>query len=319
MWIRILFYHVSKKLFPFHSFLFPLEQILNSGQRGELIYNMVMKRFLKLFTSLFVAFSFVFSLAQTSWAEEYRVLVLPDNIDFSSTNHLIYPDASVMFASDTINEIKKDSRVQTVSMTEVRDALRKNVKLSVLTKNALKEYKYNYNIPFVDFRAIAKCFNTDKVLVITSQTDVQNYFLRRTVWDFLNIPGAAVIDPAYKLSTFASLIDVDKEVVLWQGTYYKKLTSVENRMIAVSFAPATEQLEKIKSYSTFFLSPDIAAKVRLTILPPEILNPLDTNLINISNVKPQRETVVQDEVELKSKAYPSRLKPNTYGAAINDL
>lgn len=31
-------------------------------------------------------------------------------------------------------------------MTEVRDALRKNVKLFLLTKNALKEFKYNYKI-----------------------------------------------------------------------------------------------------------------------------------------------------------------------------
>lgn len=226
-----------------------------------------------------------------------------------------------MFASDTINEIKRDGRVQTVSMTEIRDALRKNTKLSLLTKNALKEYKYNYNIPFVDFKAIAHCFNTDKVLVITSQTDIQNYLLRRTVWDFLNIPGAAVIDPAYKLSTFASLIDVDKEVVLWQGTYYKKLTSVENRMVAVNFAPATEQLEKIKSYSTYFLSPEIATKIRTAILPPEILNPLNNNLVDVSNVKSNDEKpVIEEETDLKSKTFiPSRPKSNSYGATVNDL
>lgn len=275
-----------------------------------------MKRLFKLILILFS----VLLIAQVSRAEDYRVLVLPDNIQFDSTNYYVYPDTSIIFASDTINEIKKQGLVQTVSMTEVRDALRKNTKLSILTKKALKEYKYNYNIPFVDFKAIAKCFNTNKILVITSQTDVQNYFLRRTLWDYLNIPGAAVIDPAYKLSTFASLIDVDKEQVLWQNTYYKTISSKESRMIAGSFAPATEQLKKIKFYSTYLLSPLIARMVETNILPPPNSMP-KSNFIDVSNQKPAEIIPPSlEEVDIKPKAIiPSRTKPNNYGMMINDL
>lgn len=275
-----------------------------------------MKKLFKLFLILFS----VLLIAQISQAEEYKVLVLPDNIQFDSTNYYVYPDTSIIFASDTINEIKKQGLVQTVSMTEIRDALRKNTKLSILTKNALKEYKYNYNIPFVDFRAIAKCFDTNKVLVITSQTDVQNYFLRRTLWDFLNIPGATVIDPAYKLSTFASLIDVDKEQVLWQNTYYKKVGSMENRIVAGNFAPATEQLEKIKFYSSYLLSPHVARMVEKNILPPPTSVP-QNNIMEISNqIQNTTENPVIEEVEIKPKTFiPSRTKPKSYGAVINDL
>lgn len=275
-----------------------------------------MKRIIKLFlVVLFVLFT-----AQASHAENYRVLVLPDNIQFDSTNYLVYPDSSVMFASDTINEIKKDGRIQTVSMTEIRDTLRKNTKLSLLTKTALKEFKYNYNIPFVDFKAIGECFSTNKILVITSQTDVQNYFLRRTLWDFLNIPGATVIDPAYKLSTYAALIDVDKEQVLWQNTYYKKISSWESRMIAQNFAPATEQLEKVKFYSTYLLSPHIAKMVETSILPPPILIP-DGNIVNVSDKKTDEIILpLPEELDIKPKAIiPSRKNPQIYGAIINDL
>ncbi|MDD3436669.1 MAG: hypothetical protein PHC64_05910 [Candidatus Gastranaerophilales bacterium] len=274
-----------------------------------------MRKLFKLFLSLCLFFA-----AQVSWAEEYKVLVLPDNIQFDSTNYLVYPDSSVMFASDTINEIKKHGKIQTVSMTEIRDTLRKNTQLNLLTKRALKEFKYNYNIPFVDFKAIANYFSTNKVLVITSQTDVQSYFLRRTLWDFFNVPGAAVIDPAYKISTYAALIDVDKEQVLWQKTYYKKLEAIENRMIAISFAPATEQLEKIKFYSTYFLSPSIAGMVQSTMLPP--LAPLNTNIVNISNQQPgQTQPLPQEDMEqLKPRIYtPDRIDSNGCGVIINDL
>lgn len=279
-----------------------------------------MKKLFQLLLFIFVAL-FTVQIAQ---AEDYRVLVLPDNIQFDSTNYFIYPDSSVIFASDTINEIKKDGRVQTVSMSEVRDALRKNQRLGVLTKRALKEYKYNYNIPFVDFKAIASYFSTNKVLIITSQTDVQNYALRRSIWDILNFPGEAVINSAYKLSTFASLIDVDKEQVVWQKTYYKILSTKDNRIIAQNFAPATEQLEQIKSYSTVLLTPEIAKIVEFKILPPPLPIQKESNVVEISNPSQNNSMgLSKEEMDLKPKAPPLRpttstLDKNT-GEIINDL
>ncbi len=275
----------------------------------------------------FLAFIFVLFVAQSSFAEDYKILVLPDNIQFDSTNYLIFPDSSTMFATDTINEFKKHGLIQTVSMTEVRDALRKNTKLAILTKNAMKEYKYNYNIPFVDFKAIANCFDTDKILIISSQTDTQNYFMQRTLWDFLNIPGATVINPTYKMSTYVSLIDVNKEEIVWQSTYYKKIGAFENRIIAQSFAPATQQLEKIKSYSMYFLAPVVASTVQAKIIPPAILAP-DKNIITVSDKKqknqqemfPPLEPIVEKGNLPKQKIYvPFKTAPNDYGEIINDL
>lgn len=275
---------------------------------------------------LFLIALFVCISTQTAWADNYKVLVLPDNVQFDSTNYLVYPDASIIFASDTINEIKKDGRVKTISMTEIRDTLRRNTKINILTRKALKEYKYNYNIPFVDFKAIGNQFGTNKILIITSQTDIQNYFLQRTLWDFLNIPGATVIDPAYKLSTYASLIDTEKEQVIWQGTYYKKISSMENRMVAQNFAPATEQMEKIKFYSSYYLSPTIAKKVQCAILPPPIILPSGQPVINITDIK-QEELLKEIETTQKSIDFkqnivtPTPITPrfDNSGETINDL
>lgn len=251
------------------------------------------------------------------YAEEYKILVLPDSIQFDSTNYFVYPDASVMFASDTINALKQTDRVKTVSMGEIRDSFRKNQRLRLLSSHALKEYKYNYNVDFVDLKKIANTFSVDKVLLISSTTDVQNYVLRRTLWDFLNIPGAAVIDPAYKVSTHASLVDVEKEKVLWQQTYYKKLATVENRMIAVSFAPANEQLERINSYSSF-LSLDIAQKVQSKILPQPVLT-VEGNLIeNIEN--PLIKPLPLNELNINhNPLVPVRSKLGNDSVRVNDL
>lgn len=291
--------------------------MLRSRQIVKTLYNIAMRKFFKLFLVL----CFVFFATQISFAEEFKVLVLPDNIQFESTNYVVYPDSALMFASDIINDIKKDNKVQTVSMTEIRDTLRKNTKLSITTKNALKEFKYNYNIPFVDFKFIANQFSTNKVLIITSQTDVQNYAIRKSIWDWLNVPGAAVVEPAYKMSTYAALIDVDKEQVLWQNTYYKTISSMDNRILAVNFAPATEQLQKIKFYSMYLLAPDVSSKVQSKILPNPILNPDGSCVVNVSNIKTDENVVtIPEDANLKPKmVVPQRENPKSYGIFINDL
>lgn len=222
-----------------------------------------MRKLIKLILLLVI---FIFTQNTQAFAD-CNILVLPDDIDFESTNYYIYPDTSVLFASDIVNELKKRN-LSIVSMAEIRDSLRKNSEISKLTASALKEFKYNYNIPFVDFKPIAKHFNTNMVLLITSQTDTQSYLLRHSLWDFLNVPGTTPIDPMYKLSTYIALVDVDNEYVVWDKTYYKKVASMEGRIIPHNFAPATEQLHKIKAYSKNNLSPLVASIVEAKILPP---------------------------------------------------
>ena len=268
----------------------------------------------KVFKLLIVLVSLLVTI-KSCLAEEYKILVLPDSLQFESTNYYVFPDSSVMFASDTINILKEYGKVKTVSMGEVRDVFRKNQRLRLLSSHALKEYKYNYNVDFVDLKKIAESFSVDKVVLISSTTDVQNYILRRTVWDFLNIPGVAVIDPAYKLSTHASLIDVNKEQVLWQQTYYKKLTSVENRIIPVGFAPVSEQLEKINSYSSI-ISSDIAQKVQFKILPPPMLS-VDGTVINEPAEQIQPPDVNNTVTKKPFVSTKPRLQSN--GVRINDL
>ena len=79
---------------------------------------------------------------------------------------------------------------------------------------------------------------------MTSYIDAENYILRRTPWDFLNIPGATVVDPAYKVSTYAVLVDTSTNQKLWSDTYYKTISVCENRIITRGTSPQTEQLSK---------------------------------------------------------------------------
>lgn len=275
-----------------------------------------MKKILK----LVLIIGIVFLTAPVCSAKEYKVLVLPDNLQFESTNYYVYPDTSVLFASEVIDYLNHSGKVQTVSMAEVRKNFRSNLRLSLLAKNTLKEFKYNYNISFVDLRSIARAFSVDKVLIVTSTTDVQNYFLRRTVWDFLNVPGCTVIDPVYKLNTFAALVDVEEEKILWQQTYKKNIGSMESRIIGSTFAPATEQLDKLKMYSSY-LSPSIARNVENGIIPPPVLS-VDSEILSqpISNKAEASEAQIVETVNIEQAPFiPSKPRAKNNGSMVNDL
>lgn len=279
---------------------------------------------MKKFFSLFVICMIGFVLAPKGFAEEYKVLVLPDSLQFESTNYYVFPDASVIFATDTINNFNKNGKIVPVSMSEVRDTFRSNPILKTLAKNTLKEFKYNYNIGFVDLKRLTHKFGTNKILIISSTTDIQNYFMRRTIWDQLNIAGATVINPSYKVSTYVALVDVDKEQILWQQTFQKMLTQVENRIVAVNFAPAAEQLEQIKNYSNI-LSSLIATKVEGKIIPPPVMSVegdvVSPEVINVPKIDvPVSSIQSKLENEIKTKPYiPTRQRLRTNGSMINDL
>ena len=107
-------------------------------------------------------------------------------------------------------------------------------------------FKTTYNVNFPQLEKVAKANNQQYVLLLTSTIDAENYVLRRTLWDFLNIAGATVIDPAYKISTYAVLVDTKTNSILWSNTFYKTISVVEGRIITRGPSPQTEQLQKIQ-------------------------------------------------------------------------
>lgn len=205
------------------------------------------------------------------FAANYKVLVIPDNLSSKhAVDSFVYEDSSEYFATQVINKLNLSSTIEAPSVSEVREKLARNPRLNIATRDALLRFKNGYNINYMNLKKLALMFNTNKILLITTTADAQNYFIRRTFWDFLNIPGASVIDPAIKLSTYAVLVDTDRDVTVWEDTFYKTISNCEARMVANQLGPQTQQLEKIRDYSKM-LGPQIAHYVQASIVPASML------------------------------------------------
>lgn len=222
-------------------------------------------------------------------AEQIKVLVIPDNIvtENEALDSYIYNASAEFFSNEVINILNTTDYIKSPTVSEERNLLKSSPSNIVPARNLTNRYRTSYNIDFVQLKKITSKFNAQYALLITSAIDSENYILRRTLWDFLNIGGATVIDPAYKISTYATLVDTNRNMVLWSDTFYKSISVCENRIITRGSSPQTEQLEKIKDYSRI-LCPEIAQNVQAKVLPAN-LAAKETNLIyydagNIDNV-----------------------------------
>lgn len=228
-------------------------------------------------------------IAPQVFAEEYKVIVIPDNIvtESASVDEFIYNASSEFFADEVVNTLNKTDYISAPSVSETRTNLKTNPSDMLAVKKLTSRFRTSYNIDYPTLKKIATKYNAKFVLLMTSAVDAENYILRRTVWDFLNIPGASVIDPAYKISTYAVLIDTNSNIKLWDETFYKTISTCENRIITRGPSPQTEQLQKIKDYSRY-LSPQIARNVQRNILPADLYEKestqIDYDLGNIDNV-----------------------------------
>ena len=222
--------------------------------------------------------AFVIFIGSAVFAAE-NIIIIPDNIVAKkSIQAIIYEDCAEFFAGEVINALNNTPYIKAPTITAVREKIKSNVRLTQTTASAMKEFREGYNINYLNVKKLAQTFGVKKVMLITSSVDSKNYMLRRSVWDFMNIPGAAVIDPALKISTYAVLIDVNKDAAIWSNTYYKTISVVETRMVPVDYVQNTQQLEKIRDYS-HSLAPNIAKNIQLCILPAAITSNRD-NLID---------------------------------------
>ncbi len=231
----------------------------------------------------------VLTLSPLAFAEDYKVLVLPDNIvtEAAAIDSYIYNATAEFFADEIASTLDATDYISAPSVSEIRKNLKSNPSDMLATKALTQRFRTTYNIDYLELKKIAQKSDARYALLVTSAVDAENYVLRRTVWDFLNIPGASVVDPAYKISTYAVLVDTEKNSKIWSDTFYKTISVCENRIITRGPSPQTEQLQKIKDYSRY-VCPQIARNVQRNILPADIYEQestqIDYDMGNIDNV-----------------------------------
>ncbi|MBS4760121.1 MAG: hypothetical protein KHX03_05435 [Clostridium sp.] len=233
-----------------------------------------MKRFI---TCAFVLLSAIFiteapcALAAPQRYKVPTIAVLSDTGHRNGTTYLICGAASDIIATDIINNLNRTGRIKAPLLGENMSKItQKNIPLYYLT--FFREYKYNYNIDFVNLKRVTKNINTDYILMVTSGLDTQSEFLKETWWSKWGISSSEPLRPTYKLTTLVTLIDKKTYSIVWQDLYQREIKAKDMDLGVVQFSPSYSQLSKIKKYSknmSEYVTDIVDRQVNPWIVPPQ--------------------------------------------------
>lgn len=211
-----------------------------------MIFNR-MNKFIICFAILAAA---LFSLNLNCFAAERKiptVVVLSDTNHRNGTTYLICGAASDIIASDIINKLNQTGRIKAPLLGENMSRVTQN--LSLYSVTFFRDYKYNYNVDFVNLKRLTRNIQTDYILMVTSGLDIQSEFLKETWWTKWGISSSEPIVPTYRLVTMLTLIDKSTYSVVWQNLYERDIKANNMDIGITQFSPNYSQLAKIKKYS----------------------------------------------------------------------
>lgn len=236
--------------------------------------GMIFKSMKKLFICVLAFTALILCADSTAFSAQRKiptVVVLSDTGHRNGTTYIICGAASDIIATDIINEMNKTGRIKAPLLGENMSRItQKTLPLYYMT--FFNDYKFNYNVDFVNLKRVTKNIPADYVLMVTSGMDVQSQFLRETWWNKWGISSSEPIVPTYRLTTMLTLIDRKTSSIVWQDLYQRDIKAENSDLAITQFSPSYAQLAKIKKYSrtmSEYVVNNIDKTVNPWILPPE--------------------------------------------------
>ena len=237
----------------------------------------------KLFHTVILFLSLIF-ITPAANALSFNVVVLPTDLMNVCDNYYCYPEVSEIIASDLIQYFNHTGKVNSPSLIEVRRRLAANPQLRTALQNSLIKYRNSSNIDFPVYKKVADLFSAKSVLVVSNTVNVENAYVKRNVWEILELSTALDFTYPYFMETEAVLLDTYNGLVMWSGTYSKKISDSNGNFSAPKSSQSYSKLGFIEFYSEDIISKTIGENVVLRFFF-FFINPM----VNPKTVKPTGE------------------------------
>ena len=200
----------------------------------------------------------------------FNVVVLPVDLFKVCANYYCYPEVSEIIASDIIDNFNATGRINAPTINYLRHAMTSDSKLKNYTESILTRYSKDRSLDFAAMKYISKAFNANSVLIVANDVPVEKAIVRRNVWEMLVLSTNFDITYPYVMETDAILLDTVNDLVMWKGSYKKKITDNNNNFKAKNASDAYAKLEFFRMYSKDILSKNISQNIYLRFFPKTV-------------------------------------------------
>ena len=200
-------------------------------------------------------------------AVTFGVLVLPADITNVCNNYYCFDEVSNIVAADVIANFSHSNNVAAPNLDVVRARIASNQELQSLVNNVLRKYNRANNLDMPEIQKISQAFGVKSVLLISSSGMTRKSNLRRGIWEILDLSSRFDIVYPFEMETNAVLIDSVNGLVMWSGSYKRKLGNNNDEFNAKSPSQAAAKFEQIVMYSEAIAGRSIAQNVILRFFP----------------------------------------------------
>ncbi len=189
--------------------------------------------------------------------------IISDTLLTQTTPYNYYYKTPDFIIQDLSDALKVDNKIQVIPYSKIRETVKKKTLINNDT-GYLRSIQNGYDLNFELISRIAKEIEAEHIIVVTSSVEMQRDFLKNTLWNALNIGGYDTINPTHRISVYIALVNVEHELVLWEGLYAKDIRNNKLKNLDTAISGNQEGLMRIKRYSKF-ITPDIARNIRTSL------------------------------------------------------
>lgn len=200
----------------------------------------------------------------------FNVVVIPVDLFKVCANYYCYPEVSEIIAGDVIDNFNATGRINAPAINYVRHIMAGDNTLRRQTESVIARYNKDKSLDFAAMKIISKAFNANSVLIISNDVPVEKAIARRNVWEMLVLSTNFDITYPYNMETDAILVDTVNDIIMWKGSYKKKISDNNNNFKAKNASDAYAKLEFFKMYSKDILSKTISQNIYLRFFPKTV-------------------------------------------------
>lgn len=200
----------------------------------------------------------------------FNVVVLPIDLFKVCDNYYCYPEVSEIIANDVIENFSNTGRINSPPIRYLRQSMATDAELRNVTYSLIEKYKKDKTLDFDALKRISKAYGANSVLIISNDVPVDKAYVRRNVWEILVLSTNFDIYYPYVMETNATLVDTVNDLVMWKGTYTKKISDNNDSFKAPNASDAYAKLEYFRLYSKDILSKTISQNIYLRFFPKVI-------------------------------------------------
>ncbi len=220
---------------------------------------------------------------------QHKILVLALDDNFCNSYISSYSASLNIIANDIINLTNENSSLRAIPLDDLSYKIKQN-RLEPEIKKVIYAMKAKGIIDYRTLATICNILGTDKVILISGDFNTFKFIIQPHPVNSLDLTPPQILQPAYSVNAFISLIDPYKQSILWDKNFTKKFTTTVPQP---DFEHNNVTIRDLNRFSTN-ISKRVVENVSLILIKPAAITSVQSNVIKTNNNQPKEGAMTTD-------------------------